>query len=87
MTLDTLILFVPLAYLVLQWLALRRMQDGWRRAAVFPVIFMAAGLVFFVVGIATNASMASVWLVLGMPVATLYLLFLFPVHWLAARRD
>lgn len=86
MSLETIILLIPAIYLGLQWIALKRMQDGWRKAAVFPVIFMAGALAFFVLGIATNASMASVWLVLGLPAATLYLLCLFPLHWLAARR-
>ena len=34
----------------------------------------------------TNASMAALWLVLGLPVATLYLAVLMTVHWFAAPR-
>lgn len=86
MSFDNVILLVPALYLALQWSALRRMQAGWRRAAIVPVVCMAVALVFFAIGIVTNASMASVWLVLGLPAATLYLLFLFPIHWLAVRR-
>jgi hypothetical protein len=72
-------------YLALQWSALRRMRDGWRVAATFPVIAMLFALFLFVLGILTNASMAAMWLVLGLPLATLYLLCLLPIHWLASR--
>jgi len=38
-----------------------------------------------VIGILTNASMAAMWLVLGLPAATVYLLCLLPLHWLVSR--
>jgi hypothetical protein len=47
---------------------------------------MGAALLVFIVGIATNASMAAMWLVLGLPVATLYLALLVPLHWIAGLR-
>jgi len=85
MQIETLLLLTPVAYLMLQWSALRRMQDGWRMAATFPVIAMLAALAIFVIGILTNASMAALWLVLGLPAATVYLLCLLPLHWLVSR--
>lgn len=85
MQVETLLLLTPVAYLLLQWSALKRMQDGWRIAAAFPVLAMLAALVVFVIGILTNASMAAMWLVLGLPLATVYLLFLHPLYWIAGR--
>ena len=85
MQVETLLLAIPVIYLALQWSALRRMRDGWRLAATFPVIAMLFALFLFVLGILTNASMAAMWLVLGLPVATLYLLCLLPLHWLVSR--
>jgi hypothetical protein len=72
-------------YVALQWSALKRMRHGWRWAAALPVVAMAAALAVFVVGIATNASMTAIWLMLGLPVATLYLVLLLPLHWIVAR--
>jgi hypothetical protein len=85
MEFETLLLLVPVLYVALQWSALRRMRHGWRWAAALPVIAMLAALAVFVVGIATNANMAAMWLVLGLPVATLYLVLLLPLHWMIAR--
>lgn len=75
------IFLLPLLYVVLQWLALRRMREAWQVAAALPAVFMAAALAVFVIGILTGADLASLWLVLGMPAATAYLLLLFPIHW------
>lgn len=80
-----LLLLIPFLYVVLQWSALRRMRDGWRTAAVIPGVLMGASLAIFAVGIATNASMATIWLVLGLPISTLYLLLLLPLHWMMSR--
>jgi hypothetical protein len=85
MEFETLLLLVPVLYVALQWSALKRMRHGWRYAAAFPVIAMLAALAVFVVGIVTNANMAAMWLVLGLPVATLYLVLLLPLHWIVAR--
>ncbi|GEM_PF-5285807 len=85
MQIETLLLLTPVAYLALQWSALRRMRDKWRLAATVPVIAMLAALAVFVIGILTNASMAAMWLVLGLPAATVYLLCLLPLHWLVSR--
>jgi hypothetical protein len=65
----------------------RPQEDAARlaHAAAFPVIAMLAALAVFVVGIVTNANMAAMWLVLGLPVATLYLVLLLPLHWMIAR--
>jgi hypothetical protein len=85
MEFETLLLLVPVLYVALQWSALRRMRHGWRWAAAVPVMAMLAALAIFVVGIATNANMAAMWLVLGLPVATVYLVLLLPLHWMIAR--
>lgn len=87
MQIEKLLLLIPLLYVILQWSALTRMKDGWKWAAAVPAIAMGAALTVFVIGIATNAGMAAMWLVLGLPVATFYLLLLFPIHWLTARQD
>jgi hypothetical protein len=76
---------VPLLYVALQLSALRRMRNGWRWAAVLPVFAMVAALGVFVIGIATDTSMAVLGLVIGLPAATLYLLCLVPLHWMVAR--
>ncbi len=85
MTPATLILLIPLAYVGLQWTALQYMERGWQIAAALPLVALAASLAIFVIGIATNASDAAIWLVLGLPVATLYLVLLWPIHWVLAR--
>jgi hypothetical protein len=85
MEFETLLLLVPVLYVALQWSALKRMRHGWRMAATLPVVAMLAALAVFVVGIVTNASMAAMWLVLGLPAATLYLVLLLPLHWMIAR--
>jgi hypothetical protein len=85
MEFETLLLLVPVLYVALQWSALRRMRNGWRWAAAIPVAAMLAALAVFAVGIATNANMTAIWLVLGLPVATLYLVLLLPLHWIVAR--
>jgi hypothetical protein len=86
MEFETLLLvLLPLVYLSLQVSALRRMREGWRMAAALPVLLMGLALAVFVIGIVTNASTSSIWLVLGLPVATVYLLLLHPVHWFVAR--
>jgi hypothetical protein len=82
---ESLLLLLPVLYVALQWSALKRMRHGWRWAAALPVVAMAAALAVFVVGIATNASMTAIWLMLGLPVATLYLVLLLPLHWIVAR--
>lgn len=82
---DTILLLVPILYVALQWSALRRMRHGWRWAATLPAAAMLAALAIFVLGIATNADMAAIWLVLGLPVATAYLVLLLPLHWMVAR--
>ena len=85
MEFETLLLLLPILYVVLQLSALRRMRDGWRWAAALPVMAMLAALAVFVVGIATNANLSAIWLVLGLPLATLYLVLLVPLHWIVAR--
>ena len=85
MQLDTVLILVPVLYVALQWSALKRMRDGWRWAATIPAAAMMAALAIFVVGIATNADMAAIWLVLGLPLATAYLVLLLPLHWMVAR--
>ncbi len=85
MPIDNLLLLIPVVYVILQWSALRRMNHGWRLAAIMPALAMAAALAIFVIGIATNAGMAAMWLVLGLPLATLYLIVLFPIHWIVGR--
>ena len=80
------LLFVPTTYVLLQYIAYRNMRQGWKVAAALPGFVMVASLLLFVVGIATNASYAPVALILGLPLATLYLIVLYPLHWLTAPR-
>jgi ABC-type uncharacterized transport system permease subunit len=86
MQVSDLLLGFPIAYVALQWLALRRLRHGWRTAALIPGIFLMGALALFVVGIVTNASVAAIWLVIGLPLATLYLALLVPLHWIAGFR-
>jgi len=78
------ILLLPLSYVILQWLALQRMRRAWQVAAALPAVFMALALGVFIVGILTGADLAALLLVIGMPVATGYLVLLFPLHWVMA---
>ncbi len=85
MSATNLLLLIPVIYVILQWSALRRMRDGWRMAAALPGILMGACLLILIFGIAMNANMAAIWFVLGLPVATVYLLLLLPLHWMMSR--
>ncbi|MEL6168603.1 MAG: hypothetical protein AAFR35_07915 [Pseudomonadota bacterium] len=87
MTPATLILLIPIAYVALQLVALRSMRNGWQWAAALPAVAMGAALLVYLVGIVTNAASSSLWLMMGLPVATLYLLLLFPMRWILARSD
>lgn len=75
-----LILILPLVYVALQWAALSRMRRGWQVAALFPAVCMGAALAAMAVGIAAGSDLAAVGLMLGLPVATAYLLILWPLH-------
>ena len=76
----TLILLLPLVYITLQWAALSRMQGGWQVAALMPAVFMAAALGLMVVGIVAQMDLAAMVLMVGLPLATLYLIILWPLH-------
>lgn len=76
---------IPILYVVLQLLALGLMRSNWQFAATLPALAMGASLTMFILGILTNAGGAAVWLVLGLPVATAYLLFLLPIYFLVGR--
>lgn len=76
-----LVLLIPVLYVALQCAALSRMRDNWQMAAVMPAAFMLLSLGIFVLGIVTGASSAAMWLILGLPAATIYLVFLLPLHW------
>lgn len=82
----TLILILPLIYVILQWAALARMEGRWQTAALMPAMFMAAALAAMAFGIAARIDAAALALMLGLPLATLYLLVLWPLH-LALRGE
>lgn len=77
---------LPALYITLQWLALRRMRAGWHMAAWLPVYFLALALAVMAIGIASNGTLATIALMVGLPVATAYLLILWPLHLLLNRR-
>lgn len=79
------IFVIPALYVALQYAALRYMQRGWQIAAILPAVAMGASLVVFILGILVNANNLAMWLVLGLPIATLYLACLLPLHWVAER--
>ena len=79
------ILVVPILYVALQWAALHKMKDGWQTAALLPAVFMAAALILMVVGLLTSVDLALVALMLGLPLATAYLLVLWPLHLVLGR--
>lgn len=74
------ILIVPILYVVLQWAALNRMRDGWQVAALLPAFFMGAALALVAIGLLAGADLALLALMFGLPVATIYLLVLWPLH-------
>lgn len=76
---------VPVVYVLLQWLALRRMQEGWKVAALVPAIATLAAFAIFVISMVANASMGAMWFVLALPLAAIYLAVLIPLHWLLDR--
>ena len=83
---QAIILSLPLLYAGLQFAALRRMQDGWRRAAMVPALMVAGALAILILGLLARSALPALALTAGLPLATLYLLILFPLHLLLARR-
>jgi uncharacterized protein YqcC (DUF446 family) len=79
---DSIIFAVPALYLLLQWIALGKMRDNWHVAAVLPAAFMGAALVIVALGLMANSDMALLVLLVGLPVATLYLIALLPIYFL-----
>lgn len=77
---------LPVLYVTLQWLALRRMRAGWHMAAWLPVYFLALALAVMAIGIASNGTLATLALLVGLPTATAYLLILWPLHLILGRR-
>lgn len=80
------IVLVPIVYITLQWAALARMRDGWQVAAVLPAAFMFGALLLLVVGLLTQADLAAAAVIIGLPLATAYLIVLWPLH-LALHRN
>lgn len=74
------VILLPIVYILLQWIALRRMQAGWQTAALLPAALMALALFVMVLGLAAGADLAVAAVFLGLPAATLYLLILLPLH-------
>lgn len=83
---QSIIIAVPLLYAGLQFTALRRMRDGWRRAAMVPALMLAAALAILIMGLLARADLPALALTAGLPLATLYLMILLPLHVLLARR-
>lgn len=79
------VLIVPVLYVVLQWAALNKMRDGWHVAALLPAVVMFAALLLMVVGIVAQVDLALLAVMLGLPIATAYLLVLWPLHLMLGR--
>lgn len=82
---SQIILIVPILYVALQWAALHRMRDGWHIAALLPALVMAVALLFMVVGLIASADLALLALMIGLPLATIYLIVLWPLHLMLGR--
>lgn len=80
------ILTLPLLYIALQATALYRMRKGWQWAALLPAVFMMAALVVMAVGLIANMDLALLALMFGLPLATTYLLILWPLHFFWVRQ-
>lgn len=81
-----LILGVPILYVVLQWAALHKMRNGWHVAAVLPAVCMTGALLLMIVGIVAGADLALLAIMIGLPLATAYLLILWPLHLVLSRQ-
>ncbi len=79
------ILLVPILYVALQWAALHKMRDGWHIAALLPAVLMGVALLFMVVGLLASADLALLALMIGLPMATAYLMILWPLHLVLGR--
>ena len=79
------ILIVPILYVVLQWAALYRMRDGWHVAALLPAVFLSAALLIMIGGIILGIDFALLILMFGLPLATAYLIVLWPLHFMLGR--
>jgi hypothetical protein len=70
-------------YLILQVVFLRRWQDGWRRAALVPLVPMGAALVFVLYAcLVKDSNIAPIIIVFMAPFAFLYLV----VVWVLRRK-
>jgi hypothetical protein len=64
----------PVAYLVVQIVALRRFRGGWRAAAAAPVLPMSGVLAYTVLAFQAGSNLFPLVLIFTSPVALLYLL-------------
>lgn len=70
----------PLAYLVLQVVALRRFRGAWRVAALAPLVPMAVVLLYTVSAYRAGSNLFPLVLIFTSPVALLYLVGLVALH-------
>jgi hypothetical protein len=56
-----------------QWLALRRLEGGWKLAAWVPVATMGAAFTVAAIGVMAGSNLAPIWVVFALPMCLLWL--------------
>lgn len=80
-----LMMWAGLVYVIMQIRLLRRYHDGWRYAALVPVIPMVGVLIYTVYAFQAGSNIFPLVLILTSPFALVYLLGLMTVHRVALR--
>jgi hypothetical protein len=78
--LDECFLAGALAWLVLQALALWRLDGWWRKAAWLSAACMALALAIAALGVLAGSNLAPIWVVLALPVCLAWIVMLWIVH-------
>ena len=79
------VIALPMLYIVLQYAALTRMREGWQLAALMPVGLISLSLILMILGMISGVDVAVAAVILGLPLATVYLMVLLPLYF-ALRR-
>jgi hypothetical protein len=67
-------------YFVLQVVAVRRLRNGWRKAAVLPVIPMALVMLYTIDAIRKESNLWPLLMIFTCPLAAIYLLVVLSLH-------
>jgi hypothetical protein len=67
-------------YIAAQVWSLKRLEGGWRKAALIPLVVMGVALCVSLLALAAGSNLWPIWLILLAPLALLWLLILLLMH-------